>query len=110
MGDAIVRALNAAAASWAGVWLATLLKGALLLLLAEGASALLRRRSAAVRHLVWTLALGGLLLLPVLWATGLRLSVRLPAWLKTPEATTSRGRGGVRRGSRSGRRPWRRPL
>lgn len=48
-------------------WLLDLvLQGTLLLLLAGGVSLLLRRASAASRHLVWLLALGGLLVLPLL--------------------------------------------
>jgi len=42
------------------------LRGTLLLLLALGATRLMRRASAAARHLVWSAALGGVLLLPVL--------------------------------------------
>lgn len=49
------------------------LKATLLLLGAALASFLLRRRSAAVRHMIWTLALASVLILPV-------LSVALPRW------------------------------
>ena len=48
-------------------WLLDLsLQGTLLLVLASAVSLLLRRASAAARHLVWVLALGGLLVLPLL--------------------------------------------
>jgi HEAT repeat protein/beta-lactamase regulating signal transducer with metallopeptidase domain len=48
-------------------------KATLLLALAALSSALLRRRSAAARHLVWTLALLAILALPV-------FSIALPRW------------------------------
>ncbi len=48
-------------------------KGVALLALAAGGSFALRRASAASRHLVWTLAMAGLLLLPA-------LSVVVPKW------------------------------
>ena len=52
------------------------LKSTLVLLLACAAVRLLRNASAALRHLVWSTALGGVLLLPVLsWA--------LPSWRVT---------------------------
>ncbi len=49
------------------------LKSALLLAVAALAAALLHRRSAALRHRVWTLALAGALALPL-------FAVLLPAW------------------------------
>jgi len=52
---------------------AILLKGTLILAAAAVLSGLLRRRPAALRHLVWTVALAGVLLLPV-------LSLSLPGW------------------------------
>lgn len=53
-----------------------ILKSTLVLLLACFAARLLRNASAALRHLVWSTALGGVLLLPVLsWA--------LPEWRVT---------------------------
>ena len=50
-------------------------KGTLLLVLAFGAAALLRRSSAAARHLHWQLALAGLLALPLLAAVTPRVAV-----------------------------------
>lgn len=49
------------------------LKGTLFLLLAGLLVMVLRRNSAAVRHLVWTLAVAAMLALPVAWFT-------MPAW------------------------------
>jgi beta-lactamase regulating signal transducer with metallopeptidase domain len=58
-------------------WLAFLaqlgLKATLVLLVAAAAAALLRRSSAAVRHMVWCIALAGVLVLPP-------LALALPAW------------------------------
>lgn len=48
-------------------------KGAVVLALAAAIAFLLRRRSAAARHAVWTFALGAQLALPV-------LALVLPAW------------------------------
>ncbi len=53
--------------------LSGLLKGTLLLLAAAVACSFLRRSSAATRHLIWTMALSGVLLLPL-------LSASLPTW------------------------------
>ncbi len=49
------------------------LKATLLLVAAGAAAFVLRRASAAARHMVWTLALAGVLLLPM-------LSIALPRW------------------------------
>ncbi len=46
------------------------IKGGVLLVFALGTTFVLRRRSAATRHLIWTLAMGGLLVLPWLSAWG----------------------------------------
>ena len=46
------------------------IKGGVLLVFALGTAFVLRRRSAAARHLIWTLAMGGLLVLPWLSAWG----------------------------------------
>jgi beta-lactamase regulating signal transducer with metallopeptidase domain len=60
-----------------GGWLALLIalsvKGALILGMAGMTAVVLRRAAAASRHLVWSLALASLLVLPL-------LSVALPAW------------------------------
>ena len=72
------------AASWIPV--ADIVVKATLMFAAAGAAAfVLRRGSAAVRHMIWTLALAGVLLLPV-------LSITLPRWqmpLLTIEAASS---------------------
>lgn len=65
------------------------LKGTLLLLVAAMAVALLRRQSAAFRHLVWTGTLGLMLAIPL-------LSTLLPGWSVLP------GWLGVRAGERPG--------
>jgi beta-lactamase regulating signal transducer with metallopeptidase domain/outer membrane lipoprotein-sorting protein len=71
---------SAVLASHEGLWLAFLLnlfvKGTLLLMIAAAASQLLHHSPAALRHLIWKLALAGLLALPI-------LSLALPAW-RTP--------------------------
>ncbi|MFC1452870.1 M56 family metallopeptidase [Verrucomicrobiota bacterium] len=51
----------------ASLLLDTWVKGAVMLCLAGTACLLLRRASAAYRHMVWSLALAALLLLPLLW-------------------------------------------
>ena len=56
-----------------GLLLQATLKGTLILLSALVLNLLLRRSSAALRHLVWTLGLGAMLLLPI-------FSLTLPAW------------------------------
>ncbi len=59
--------------TWLKVLLDAFLKGALLLMTAWILSLLLRRAAAATRHLIWSLALIGVLALPV-------LSFILPSW------------------------------
>ena len=63
------------------------IKASILLGLAALAMPLLRRRSAALRHLVWSLALGGAVLLPVL---ALVSPMRLPL-LPAREAASAEG-------------------
>ncbi len=58
--------------SWLPV-ASVVLKATLMLAAAGAAAFTLRRRSAALRHMIWTLALAGVLLLPV-------LSIALPRW------------------------------
>jgi beta-lactamase regulating signal transducer with metallopeptidase domain len=57
-----------------------LVKATVILALAGVAALALRRSSAAARHMVWFLAMGGLLLLPVLAVTLPALSVPVPNW------------------------------
>lgn len=59
--------------TWLKILLDAFLKGALLLMAAWILSLLLRRAAAATRHLIWSLALAGVLALPV-------LSFILPSW------------------------------
>src|SRR5262245_44784435 len=59
--------------TWLEHLLAASIKGAFVLFIATALCLLLRRASAASRHLVWSLALAGLVALPV-------LSFELPAW------------------------------
>ena len=54
------------------------LKGVVILAVATGAILLMRRTSAAARHLVWFMAVFCLLLVPV-------LSVALPSWQVLPQ-------------------------
>jgi HEAT repeat protein/beta-lactamase regulating signal transducer with metallopeptidase domain len=64
------------------------LRGSVLVALAAGGVALLRRSTAAHRHLVWTLALGGVLVLPLLsFALPWRLPV-IPGLASAPVAIT----------------------
>lgn len=73
--------LTLESASWFPWLLDMLLKSAVLLVLAGVTALLCWRASAAQRHQIWTLAVVGVLLLPVLSAT-------LPAWhlLRWPQA------------------------
>ena len=54
------------AARWVPVWIDVAVKGLAILILASGAALLIRRASAAARHLVWLLAVASLAALPVL--------------------------------------------
>ena len=74
MSDLVVRAAQGlATAPLALALVDAAMKGALLLAVAGLLCLLGRRSSAAVRHLIWSLALASLLVLPV-------LSLALPAW------------------------------
>src|SRR5690242_1731254 len=53
-------------------------KATVLLVLAAGATLLLRRSAASLRHLVWTLACGGVLALPL--ASALLPNWRVAGW------------------------------
>src|SRR5689334_1310756 len=57
------------------------LKGCLILMLCVGASRLMRRNSAAARHLVWFLGITSLALLPA-------LALMLPSWRILPPGAT----------------------
>ena len=61
------------AAGWLAVLLDATVKGAAILVLAGGLALMLRKKSAAVQHMMWLMALTALLALPV-------LSTTLPAW------------------------------
>jgi beta-lactamase regulating signal transducer with metallopeptidase domain len=65
--------LQGASGSWSKFLLEVIIKGTILLLFALTLALALRRASAASRHLVWILALGAILALPV-------FSLMLPAW------------------------------
>src|SRR5215210_3149267 len=65
--------LSANSATWLELLVAAALKGMLILIIAVALNFALRRASAASRHLVWSLALGSLLALPI-------LSFGLPSW------------------------------
>jgi HEAT repeat protein/beta-lactamase regulating signal transducer with metallopeptidase domain len=71
-----MRTFDLFAADFGTAWISVadvVLKATLLFLCAGVASFLLRRRSAALRHIIWTLALAGVLVLPM-------LSMALPHW------------------------------
>lgn len=59
--------------TWPSILVDASLRGSVVLLAAFGVAAVMRRASAAARHLVWTLALGGALIIPLLGSV-------LPAW------------------------------
>jgi beta-lactamase regulating signal transducer with metallopeptidase domain len=80
------------------------LKSSLVLAVAAGLDLMLRRRgSAATRHLLWTIALGSLLVLPVLLAS-------MPRWeLRVPIASGAQPIGLRAQASDSGAGPGMRP-
>ena len=61
---------------WLGVWLDVAVRGALLLAVTTLLVRVLRRTSAATRHVVWSAAVAALVALPLLTWT-------LPSWRKT---------------------------
>ena len=67
---------------------AVAIKAAILLGAAALAMPLLRRRSAALRHLVWSLALGGAVLLPIVAAVSPMTLPLLPASATQPDVVT----------------------
>ncbi|MGA9770457.1 MAG: M56 family metallopeptidase [Blastocatellia bacterium] len=69
----IIFALVANDNTWLEILLSTSLKGLLILIIAAALSFLLRKASAASRHMVWSLAIASLLALPL-------LSFGLPSW------------------------------
>jgi hypothetical protein len=58
--------------------IAIVLKGSILMIAAAAAIALMYRASAATRHVVWTLSVVGLLLLPVFAASLPQLEIAVP--------------------------------
>jgi hypothetical protein len=66
-------------AAWYSIFIGTAFKGTIVLCLAWSLAFLLRKCSAAKRHLVWTAAAAGVLMLPI-------LSVVLPA-LRIPASS-----------------------
>jgi beta-lactamase regulating signal transducer with metallopeptidase domain len=78
--------LDQAATSLLGALGAAALKATLLLALVAGTVSLLRRRSAALKHAIWTMGLGATMALLVLPAV-------VPAWPVIPLPTLSLGAG-----------------
>ncbi len=69
--------------AWSLLLMDSAIKGTVLLALAAIATLLLRRDSAATRHLVWMMAIVALLIVPVLSATLPQWRV-LPNWMSSP--------------------------
>ncbi len=63
---------------WIMAWLSATTKGFILLLIASLACVLLRKRSAAIRHFVWGLALAGAFVLPAISLVVPALSFQVP--------------------------------
>ena len=76
--------MHQVASAWLPLAIDAAIKGAVLLLVAWLAASALRRHSAAVRHMVWFLALAGLLAVPL-------LSAALPAWNVLPDWLSASG-------------------
>ena len=69
---------------WVAVLIDAAVKGLVVLFLATGATLLLRRSSAAVRHMTWTLSIAALILVPFLSLALPQLQVPLlPDWAGT---------------------------
>src|SRR2546423_9505651 len=69
----MLRAIDLLGSPWLSTLADAALKSTLILLAAALAAALLRRRSAALRHLVWSAALGATLATPL-------MGLVVPAW------------------------------
>ncbi|MCX5676785.1 MAG: M56 family metallopeptidase, partial [Planctomycetota bacterium] len=91
-GAALLSALGAA---WLPVLVDAAVKGTVVLVVALVVSLLARRASAAARHLVWFLALVGLLGLPAL-SVALPGWQVLPGWIDLTPATVSESPGAAR--------------
>ncbi len=76
--------------AWANAMIAWSLKSFVLLLFASSAAWLLRRRAAATRHLVWTSAIGAMILLPLSSAWVPEVGTLPLRALRTPPAEQSR--------------------
>ncbi len=77
--------LSELATGWIAIFLDATVKGSVLVALAAVAAAVMRRRSAAMRHLVWALTMIGLMAMPALSGLLPRWHV-LPDWLDTQVA------------------------
>jgi TonB family protein len=85
---------------WMGFLLEWALKSTVVLACAGLASTLLRRRSAAIRHLIWLIAVAGVLLLPAASRLTPRWSASLPIRMQAPTdipvtVVTVHGRAGL---------------
>ena len=101
--DTMLRRLESATvARVLGAWVAVSLKGSVLIVVAWIVTRAIRRGSAAVRHAIWTSALAGMLVLPILAGVVPRIElVGLPD-IRLPRASAvghvlpdSRGRAPV---------------
>ena len=73
--------------------LASAIKGSVLLVLAAIAAFVLRRASAAMKHLVWTMALAGVFLVPLLGATlpSVSVAIAVPSLAGSTDKTAAGG-------------------